>query len=225
MVELEQAACGALLRDDFNSGEIDTALWRASSLDPGIKVEIENGELCIRGTSALIPEEKLRSDLAALSRYAGLYSRSFSQVDVALAVKVKTPSGISHDPGAHVVNVHLCGVHPDCYSEVLFGKLEAEPSEKLLRDYSGRHVPYQDARGWWFGIINQDPGRFWWRVSGEAIPEQGDERERFYEVVVDYDEPTRLSRAYLNLGNRWVRLGNRRQFFEVCRWWNSSSQM
>ena len=117
------------------------------------------------------------------------------------------PSGISAEPGAHVVNVHLCGVEPDCYSEVLFGKLEAAAQEALMLEYGKRQVPYQDARGWWFGIINQDPGRFWWRVSGNPIPELGKERNQFYDVLVDYDESTRLSRGFLRLGEKWVQLG------------------
>lgn len=63
------------------------------------------------------------------------------------------------------------------------------------------------ARGWWFGITNQDPGRLWWRVSGQPLAERGDEKERFYDVLVDYNEQTRLSRAYIKLGGQWSQLG------------------
>ena len=202
-----QAACGALLRDGFDGPAIDSVLWNASSLDPGIHVELDHGELCIRGTSAEIPDSELHKNMGLLSRYAGVYSKIFPQVDAALAVRVRTPSGISSDYGAHVVNVHLCGLEPDCYSEVLFGKLEAESMEKITRDYQGINRPYKSARGWWFGITNQDPGRLWWRVSGQPLAERGDETERFYDVMVDYDEPTRLSRAFIRLGEEWSQLG------------------
>ena len=93
------------------------------SFDPGIKVGIENGDLVMRGTSAPIATDVLDKELATLCRYAEVYSRYFPQVDASLAVRVKMPSGISSETGAHVLSVHLCGVQPDCNSEVLFGRL------------------------------------------------------------------------------------------------------
>ena len=206
-VQISQAVCGAYLRDDFNSGRIDPAIWRTWVNDPGFRVEIDRGELCLRGTSAQLPEAELRKNAALLARYVGVYSQPRAQVDVHVAVGVKMPSGIASDPGAHVVNVHLCGVEPDCYAEVLFGKLESKPLEKWAKDYNGFRCPYQDARGWWFSITNQDPGRYWWRVSGRPLPELGDERTTFHDVLVTYDEPTRLSRGFVKAGERWVQLG------------------
>ena len=207
LVQIRQSACGALLRDDFNSSTINQAVWNASSQDPGVRVEIDGGELCLRGTSAPLSKDVLAENPGALYRYAGLYSRAFPQVDAALAVRVKMPSGISSEPGNHVVNVHLCGVHPDCYSEVLFGKVDAKVNEKNLKEYLGWEQRYQDARGWWFNIVNQEPGGYAWRVSGQPLAEQGNERERFYDVLVDYDEPSRLSRGFLKVGEQWVQLG------------------
>jgi hypothetical protein len=206
-VQISQAVCGAYMRDDFNSGRIDPALWRIFVYDPGFRVEIERGELCLRGTSAKIPDAELRKNAGLLSRYVGVNSRPRGEVDVHVALRVKMPSGIASDPGAHVVNVHLCGVEPDCYSEVLFGKLESKPLETWVKEYSEVKRPYQDARGWWFAVINQDPGRYWWRVSGHALPELGDERTTFHDVLVTYDEPTRLSRGFVRAGDRWVELG------------------
>jgi hypothetical protein len=126
-IKVKQAACGAILRDDFNGPRLDPVRWTASSADPGIRVEVDRGELCIRGTSAEIPDSVLRKNLGVLSRYAGAYSNVFHQVDASLAVRVKMPSGISPEPGGHVVNVHLCGVRCDCYSEILFGECESAP--------------------------------------------------------------------------------------------------
>jgi hypothetical protein len=55
-VEISQAVCGAYSRDDFSGGAINPAIWETFVLDPGIRVEIDHGELCLRGTNAEIPE-------------------------------------------------------------------------------------------------------------------------------------------------------------------------
>jgi hypothetical protein len=209
-IEIKQLACGAILKDNFNRGTIDLSVWRTMSLDPGIKVGIENAELVIRGTSAQISTEVLHKELAILCRYAGLYSRYFPQVDASLAVRVRMPSGISKEPGAHVVSVHLCGVQPDCYSEVLFGRMDGKIMEVTMQEYAKsqpQDSPWRDARGWWFSIINQDPGRYWYRVSGAPLQEQGNERDRFCDTLVEYDEPTRLSRGFVKIGESWAQLG------------------
>src|SRR5437868_3960942 len=70
-VEISQAAGGAYSRDDFSNGAINPALWQTWLLDPGMRVEIERGELCIRGTSAKIPDPVLRAnrwDIGAFCR-------------------------------------------------------------------------------------------------------------------------------------------------------------
>jgi hypothetical protein len=207
-VEISQAACGAYLRDDFSSGNINPAIWQTMLLDPGMRLEIDRGELCIRGTSAKIPYPELRANAGKLARYAGVTTRPIAPVDADVAVRVKVPSGIAPDPGAHVVCVHLCGIQPDCYSEVLFGKLESKPLEQWVREYMGARYRYRDARGWWFAISDQDPDPArWWRVSGGPLRELGDERVDFHDVLVTYDEPTRLSRGFLKIGERWVQLG------------------
>jgi hypothetical protein len=138
-VQIRQVACGAIVRDNFNSGAIDSSVWHTMSLDPGIEVGIENGELVIRGTSARIADDVLRKNPAALCRYAGLYSRSFPQVDACLAVRVKMPSGISPEQGTHVVCVHLCGVQPDCSSEVVFGRMDEKVIADTIREYIKGH--------------------------------------------------------------------------------------
>jgi hypothetical protein len=129
-VKLQQAACGALLRDDFNSSKINESLWHLCVEDPGLHVNIENGELLVRGTSAPIPEEVLRQNEAKLWRFAGVCSRPFPQTDVALATRVKLSSGIPAEAGTHAVSVHLCGSRPDTLAEVLFGKLEGKAWKK-----------------------------------------------------------------------------------------------
>lgn len=209
-LEVRQVACGALLRDNFNAPSLDTNVWLTQSLDPGLSVSVQNGEVVLRGTSARIPEDTFHKDASALCRYVGIYSPKFPQVDVCLAARVRMPSGISAEPGDHTVGVHLCGLLPDCYSEVLFGKFDAKTSGETWNKYGPprlRNASWQDARGWWFAIVNQDPGRPVYRVSGTPLPERGDERERFYDTLVDYDEPTRLSRGFLKIGDRWVQLG------------------
>ncbi len=209
-VRVYQAACGALLRDNFDAGVIDGNLWNVAVEDPGIRVTVESGELCIRGTSARIPEAVLSNKEVKLWRFAGLASRTFSQTDVVLAVRVKMPSGISNEPGLHGVSIHLCGVTPDTYPEVLFGKVEGKATEQILHRYAKDtpdDVPYPDARGWFLGVINQDQGDDHYLISGQPMPQQGDEERNFHEVVVEYDGEQRLARAFLKLGERWVPLG------------------
>jgi len=206
-VQITQAACGAYSRDDFSSGAINAAIWQTNTSDPGMRVEIERGELCIRGTCAKIPDAELRTNGGKFAHDIRVQSHPIAVVDADVAVRVKMPSGIAPDPGAHTVNVHLCGIQPDCYSEVVFGKLESKPMVEWGREYLHIQRLYQDARGWWFAIVDQDPGRYWWRVSGDPLPQLGDERENFHDVLVTYDEPTRLSRGYLKTGERWVQLG------------------
>lgn len=220
---LHRVTSGALIKDNFNSGRVDSAVWeQMSSEDPGIKVGFQNGQLRIWGTSAPIPDDKLRKDVSLMCRYAGLYSRAFSATDVSLACRVQMPSGICTEPGDHVAAVHLCGVLPDCYAEVLFGKFEGKITAQIIRNYypnllvsySGTRIcvkavntTFQDARGWWLAIVGQDLGRPIYRVSNSPIPEQGDERTTFHDVLVEYDQPTRLARGYLKVGKQWTQLG------------------
>lgn len=217
-VNLQQAACGALLRDDFNSGKINESLWHLCLEDPGLHVKIEDRELIVRGTSAQIPEEMLRQNEAKLWRFAGVCSRPFPQTDVALATRVKLPSGIPAEVGTHAVSVHLCGSRPDTLAEVLFGKLEGKVMEETIHQYAAGgpdDVPYPDARGWWLGVVSGSEGRNFWPVSGQPIPEQGDERDQFHEVVVDYDGQTQLSRGFMKIGQQWVQLGKAEPLFRA----------
>lgn len=208
---LLQASCGALIKDNFSSGRMDTTVWdQIYSIDPGIKVGFQDGELRIWGTSAPIPDDQFRANLGVMCRYAGLYSRVFPAVDLSLASRVKMPSGICAEPGDHVAAVHLCGVLPDCYPEVLFGKFEGTVTAETMRKYYPKLFPgttWPDARGWWFAIVGQDSGRPVYRVSGTPLAERGDERTTFYDALVEYDEPTRLARGFLKLGGRWIQLG------------------
>jgi hypothetical protein len=64
-------------------------------------VEIDLGELCIRGTIAKIPDSELRATAGIMSRYVGVHSRPIGSVDADVAVRVEMPSGIASDPGAH----------------------------------------------------------------------------------------------------------------------------
>lgn len=208
---LRQVSCGALIKDNFNSGRMDAAVWeQTQAADPGMKVAFQDGELRIWGTSAPIPDEEFRGNSGAMCRYAGLHSRIFPAADVSLACRVKMPSGICSEPGDHVAAVHLCGVVPDCYPEVLFGKFEGKVTAEIMRKYYPTLFPgniYQDARGWWFAIVGQDPGRPVYRVSGTPLPEQGSERTTFHDALVEYDEPTRQARGFLKVGERWTQLG------------------
>lgn len=210
IVKLQQAVCGALLRDDFSSPTVNQCLWHLPLEDPGIRVTIDKGELCIRGTSAPIPEELLRKEIGKLWRFAGVTSRRYPQTDVSLAVRVKMPSGISQEPGLHGVCVHLCGVEPDTYPEVLFGKVEGNATQEILHQYNRGtpdDVPYPDARGWFLGVINQDQGDNLYLIAGRPLPEVGDERKEFHDVLIDYDAQLRSSRAFLKVAGRWVELG------------------
>ena len=210
LVEIRQAACGALLRDDFNSGRIDRSVWNIWLADEGLGVSIQDGELSIQGTSARVPEEELLRDEVKLWRFAGLTSRPFPQTDVALAVRLKLPSGISSEPGAHAVSAHLCSAHPDTTAEVLFGKLEGRAMEAVIQRYAKGNpddVPYPDARGWWLGVVNANQGLNHWLVSGPPLAEQGDEQDTFHDVLVDYDAVEGLSRGFVRVEERWVQLG------------------
>jgi hypothetical protein len=217
-VKIQQAACGALLRDDFNSGRLNDNLWHTCVEDAGMKVTIENGEVCIRGTSAQVSEEELHKNEVKLWRFAGICSKPFPQTDVVLAARVRLPSGISTEPGAHAVSVHLCGVRPDTLAEVLFGKLDGKVMQETIHKYAkdgADDVPYPDARGWWLGIISGDQGKNFWPVSGRPIPEQGDEREQFHDVAVEYDGQTHLAQAFLKISGQWVRLGKPERLYRA----------
>jgi hypothetical protein len=215
-IEIQQAAWGVLLCDDFGGGTIDRNLWSISVEDPGIQVTVQEGELCIRGRSAKILKTELYQKEVKLWRFAGLTSRPFPQTDVSLAVRVKMPSGISGEPGLHGVSVHLCGVSPDTYPEVLFGKVEGKATEEILHEFAKGtpdDVPYPDARGWFLGIINQAQGDYRYLISGQPFPEQGDERKSFHDVLVEYDGQKRLARAYLKIRERYQPLGKEEPLF------------
>lgn len=107
---------------------------------------------------------------------------------------------------------------PDCYSEVLFGKLESKPHERWVRKFIGVQRSYQDARGWWFAITDQDPKQYWWKVSGDPVRELKDERVNFHDVLVTYDEPTRLSRGFLKVGDTWVQFGKAEHVIRGLSW-------
>ena len=165
-------------------------IWNISVEDPGIKVTFEKGQLCIRGKSAQISNTELYKKEVKLWRFAGLTSHSFPQTDVSLAVRVRIPSGISAEPGLHGVSIHLCGVSPDTYPEVLFGKVEGRATEEILHEYAKGtpdDVPYPDARGWFLGITSMESGDDRYLISGQPLPEQGDERSKFHDVLVEYD--------------------------------------
>ncbi len=215
-IEVHQAACGALLCDDFESGAINKNVWNISVEDPGIHVTIQDGELCIRGKSAEIPKAEQYRKEVRLWRFAGLTSRPFPQTDVSLAVRVKIPSGISDEPGLHGVSIHLCGVSPDSYPEVLFGKVEGKATEEVLHEFAKGtpdDVPYPDARGWFLGIINQEHGDYRYLISDQPLPEQGDERSTFHDVLVEYDAQRKLARAFLKIGERYRQLGKAEHLF------------
>jgi hypothetical protein len=215
-IEIYQAACGVLLCDDFESDAINRNLWSLSVEDPGIQVTVRQGELCIRGTSAQILKTELYKKEVKLWRFAGLTSRPFPQTDVSLAVRVKMPSGISSEPGLHGVCVHLCGVSPDTYPEVLFGKVEGKVTEDILHEFAKGtpdDVPYPDARGWFLGIINQEQGDYRYLISGQPIPEQGDERRDFHDVLVEYDGQKKLARSFLKIGEGYRQLGKEEPLF------------
>ena len=98
--------CGALLRDDFSGPSINTALWQPESFDEGVRVEIDDGELVIRGSGFPYTEEELWENPIRLQHCAGVWSDVYPQTDVALAVQVKIPSGIAEPPGSQVRSVH-----------------------------------------------------------------------------------------------------------------------
>ncbi len=215
-IEFYQAACGVLLCDDFESDAINRNLWSLSVEDPGIQVTVRQGELCIRGTSAQILKTDLYKKEVKLWRFAGLTSHPFPQIDVSLAVRVKMLSGISSEPGLHGVCIHLCGVSPDTYPEVLFGKVEGKATEEILHEFAKGtpdDVPYPDARGWFLGIINQEQGDYRYLISGQPIPEQGDERRDFHDVLVEYDGQKKLARAFLKIGEGYRQLGKEEPLF------------
>ena len=116
-------------------------MWNIWLADEGLRVSIEDGELSIQGTSARVHEEELLRDEVKLWRFAGLTSRPFPQTDVALAVRLKLPSGISKEPGAHAVSAHLCSAHPDTTAEILFGKLEGKAMEAIIQQCRRGQVP------------------------------------------------------------------------------------
>ncbi len=216
LIEIQQAACGALLRDDFESGVINRNFWNISVEDLGLHVTVQEGVLCVRGRSAKIPKTELSSKEVKLWRFAGVTSRPFPQIDVSLAVRVRMPSGISGEPGLHGVCVHLCGVSPDTYPEVLFGKVDGRATEQILHEYAEGtpdDVPYPDVRGWFLGIINQQNGDNRYLISGQPYVEQGDERKRFHDVLVEYDGRQKLASAFLRIGDHYQQLGKAEPLF------------
>jgi hypothetical protein len=205
-ITLKQEVCGALLRDNFDNNRIDPTIWdRAETSEPGLKIEADRGELCLRGTIG-----ELRKD-ASLShlRQAYVVSRAFREVDVCLAVKMKMPSGINPGPDNHVINAHLCGVAPDTYPEILLGKQDGPDMERLSRLY---WLPkkYKSARGWWMAAmhLDTDPNAYWWKIVGDPLPEFGDEENQFHDALLVYDEKLGAAGAFVKNGPRWRQLGS-----------------
>ncbi len=216
LIQIQQAACGALLRDDFEGRTINRSLWNISIEDPGIQVTVQQGVLRIRGRSAQIPKNELSRKEVKLWRFVGVTSHPFPQTDVSLAVRTRMPSGISGEPGLHGVSVHLCGVSPDTYPEVLFGKVDGKETEEILHEFAEGtpdDVPYPNARGWFLGIINQQNGDYRYLISGQPLAEQGDERRNFHDVLVEYDGQKRLAQAFLKIGERYQQLGKAEPLF------------
>ena len=217
MVELKQAVCGALLREDFNIYKLenfDMTKWVTwPSGDPGIKVSIENGELCMKGTTT-----EIRPDSMQMQHNAYLMSRNFRARDVCVAVGMKMPSDIPENSVSPIVDLHLCGVNPDVYPEIAFGRIIGPECERLFKEYPGRvpgqpemnsDLPWTSARGWMFlAIPCEEPDRIYrWMVMGDTLPEQGDEKTEFHDAMIMYDAPSGTASAYVTMGGKWVELG------------------
>jgi len=227
LIPMQQVVCGALARDDFNSGKLDPRIWRTVISNPdGIQVEVDQGELCFRGTLDPVPKGQLPSKFYQTTHVDTPPSR---ETDVCAAVRMKIPSGIAETPGYHAVKAHLCGLHPDTYAEVLLGRVDGPETGRLMKKYWGANkeisrkypgainIPPPDSEGWWFEVNNCDPmGAS--EVVGKPLALRGDERERFYEVLLTYDKPTGLASAQIKLDEGWTQIGHSEPIIHNLSW-------
>ena len=216
-LHLKQVVCGALVRENFNTVELDTDKWRVIISQPNsVGVDIDQGELRFSGT--LVANEKLPLS-SNFHQTTHIDTGPFRERDVCMAVRMKNPSGVADTPGIHVINAHLCGIHPDTYAEILFGRIDGDERGEMMRRHWGINKrlrklypaaisgPHEGAEGWWLMVSDADP---WgaWKVIGEPIPPIGDEKDRFRDVLVEYDEPTSSASAFIKLDSGWVQLGH-----------------
>lgn len=195
-VQVRRLRSGAYVADAFTGGVLDRAEWQLWRLDPAVTVEPTAGGLLISGTTSV--------DKRAFS---GLVSRRLYPADAVLACEVRVPSDLSQ-PGTYGFVVHLCNrlvgdevrtlEIPDNNSEIAFGRMG-------------------EAVGWFHWWYNQTGGTFYkWQAEEPARPAFGDEAERWHTVAVEYDEPTRTSRAWLWTESGWEQVGRDRQFRKLC---------
>jgi hypothetical protein len=182
--------------DALTGGTLNRAEWQPWRLDPAVAVEPTAGGLLISGTTSV---EK--------RAFSGLVSRRLSPADAVLACDVRVPSDLSQQ-GTYGFVVHLCNrlvgdevrtlEIPDNNSEIAFGRM-------------GERV------GWFHWWYDQTGGTFHkWQAEEEARRPFGDEGERWHTVAVEYDEPTRTSRAWLWTDARWEQVGRDRRFRKLC---------
>jgi len=227
LLPLKQEVCGALVREDFNVDALDPKKWRTViSHQKGIGVDIDQGELRFSGTLVGDPKFPLSSNFHQTTH---IDTQSFRDRDVCLAVRMKMPSGVAATPGVHVINAHLCGVHPDTFAEVLYGRVDGAELGRMMKRHWGIdkriskmypgaiNGPHQDAEGWWLAVSDADP----WgasKVIGEPLPPIGNEGDQFHDVLVEYDEPTSSASAFIKLDSGWTQLGHPHRMVRGMSW-------
>ncbi|KPJ49441.1 MAG: hypothetical protein AMJ38_03320, partial [Dehalococcoidia bacterium DG_22] len=186
---------GAYVADTL-AGETDWAEWQTWLFDPAMTVEATDEGLLIQGTTSL---EK--------RAFTGLVSRRLYPPDAMLICEMKVPCDLTQS-GTYGFVVHLCNrlvgdevrtlQLPDNNSEITFGRM----GEKLGWFH------------WWYD--HSGVGFHKWAEEEEPRSPLGDEGQRFQTVAVEYDEPTRTTRAFLLTGGAWEQVGQDRSFRKLC---------
>jgi hypothetical protein len=175
---------GALLADDFNGQNLDTATWRVWQQDAGLSVEQKNGELVVSGRTGkphgISPE--------ARHRFTGIVSkRRYLPSAAVLLAKFRVPGGLKAAAGLERYMVHFCAHVPDYYTEMIFG-----------REPDGR-------RGWFYSSAS--PYGYRSSTAGQWNPDE-------YQLVrIEHDSARQVSRAYVRAGGAWRPAGEPQKLF------------
>lgn len=179
-------ARGALLTDDFGSGDMDFQTWRLMPFINREWVSLKDGALSIAGRLQRPQKNILFGNFPGGPAHLGVVSRRFPTADVVAVMRMQAVWLPVSQGGEWNSMLHVCSAIPDHFSEVRFGSLR------------------EGGYGWSFFSKDEQT-----TFSG-AIPAFGDEATRFYTVKVERDGPSRVMTGYVEGTKGWVKLGEAR---------------
>ena len=192
---VRQLRCGAYLADGLTGTSVDESEWQTWLTDPAMTVEPTEEGVLIHGTTSV--------DKRA---FTGLVSRRLYPADAVLICEMKTPCDLGQE-GTYGFVVHLCNrlvgddvrtlEIPDNNSEITFGRM----GERL---------------GWFHWWFDQTGGTFHkWQPEEPSMPFRS-EAKQFHTVAVEYDEPSRTTRAFVMTSVARQQVGRDRCFRKMC---------